>query len=521
MRAGKVRGVVSLMQILRASGLTDNEVVFKTIKVLSSFGDKEGAKQQLKVLLSSGNATTAHCNWALKELSTGENFDFGLLSAMDKNNIHMNEQTFELVKANRSLSEATELRQLVSAYSESTSELNVTNRGHLDTRKPAAIAYDHDVRKHGLPTSELERDWMRRSIARDLKQEIPSEDEEVSKENEIPLGLNRADWLKAVGSYDKTTLPDLTAEERRAKKISDYAAYQNNNNNSNKKTSTDLRALFLEDGAVWPLDVLQPQEAATLRETLALEMSGIDSSNSNTDFATNDLLYYKSHFIFTAVNKLARHPTIMNFAKKALGTEDLLLWDSSIPLKPPSSSNTPAGIFPWHQDMTYWGLEPIDGAVSCWVALGDASEEHGCMKIIRGSHKNGQHDHSLLPEEEGSMLRRGQQVIGVDEKAAEPMALNAGQMSMHHPGVLHCSSANTMLEERVGVVLVYVSPSTVPNNQIGSATLVDGQCEQDCWTLSDWQPVDGVGVGASKDERALDAHAKALGVHRGELQATL
>ena len=31
--------------------------------------------------------------------------------------------------------------------------------------------------------------------------------------------------------------------------------------------------------------------------------------------------------------------------------------------------------FPWHQDGTYWGLEPTDGAVSCWVALADASSE--------------------------------------------------------------------------------------------------------------------------------------------------
>ena len=65
------------------------------------------------------------------------------------------------------------------------------------------------------------------------------------------------------------------------------------------------------------------------------------------------------------------------------------------------------------------------------------------MRVIRGSHRTGQLDHALKPEEEGSMLRRGQQVEDVSEEEGEVMALRAGEMSIHNPFTLHCSGPNT------------------------------------------------------------------------------
>ena len=65
------------------------------------------------------------------------------------------------------------------------------------------------------------------------------------------------------------------------------------------------------------------------------------------------------------------------------------------------------------------------------------------MRVIRGSHRTGQLDHALKPEESGSMLRRGQQVEDVSEEEGEVMALRAGEMSIHNPFTLHCSGPNT------------------------------------------------------------------------------
>lgn len=288
------------------------------------------------------------------------------------------------------------------------------------------------------------------------------------------------------------------------------------------RAQSTLQADLQRDGAVWPVPVLSAAEAGELRKRLLAETSGLEGPR---DFARNDLVYYKSHLVFSAVDVLARHPLVVQAAQQALGTKDLLLWDSSIPIKPPSagtaSDATVAQHFPWHQDGTYWGLTPADGAVSCWVALSAASREHGCMHAVVGSHNSGQLHHALKPGQPGSMLRRGQQVEGVDDDRAEAMALAPGEMSMHHPFTLHCSGPNTSSEDRIGVVLVFVTPVTVPNNDIGSATLISGQCTAAHWALSSHRPSANAGAEAATDASSLEAHAYALKLHRGELQARL
>ena len=132
------------------------------------------------------------------------------------------------------------------------------------------------------------------------------------------------------------------------------------------------------------------------------------------------------------------------------------------------------------------------------------------------------------------MLRRGQQVEDVSEEEGEVMALRAGEMSIHNPSTLHCSGPNTThvcpyptmrrlgltttlcgmtwtsnvnrspaihalpsfrrvfccrQEPRVGVVLNFLPPSTVPSNAVGSATLIAGECDAQHWGLSSWRPV--------------------------------
>jgi len=274
-----------------------------------------------------------------------------------------------------------------------------------------------------------------------------------------------------------------------------------------------LRERLRSDGAVWPVPVLTAADASEARAALLRELSGLQGRDG--DFAQNDLMYYKSHLVFSAVDTLARHPTIVRAAQEALGSEDLLLWDASIPIKPPTGEAS--AFFPWHQDGTYWGLEPTDGAVSCWVALSEASREHGCMRVVRGSHGRPL-QHTLRPQAD-SMLRRGQRVEGVDEAAAEAMALSAGEMSLHHPLALHCSGPNTTSEPRVGVVLVFAAPSTAPHNGVGSATLIAGRCDAPHWALSSWRPRTDAGVAAIDDAESLAAHASALAQHRGEMQA--
>ena len=56
-----------------------------------------------------------------------------------------------------------------------------------------------------------------------------------------------------------------------------------------------------------------------MRSRLEVEMSGLK------DFKQSDLLYYKSHLIFSVVDELAHHPAIVAAVQDALCSRDLLL----------------------------------------------------------------------------------------------------------------------------------------------------------------------------------------------------
>ena len=69
-----------------------------------------------------------------------------------------------------------------------------------------------------------------------------------------------------------------------------------------------------------------------------------------------------------------RHPALVAAAQEALGTKDILVWSSDVNDKPPHSATYASA----HQDSTYAGLLPADGALTAWVALSDAPVEAGC-----------------------------------------------------------------------------------------------------------------------------------------------
>ena len=105
---------------------------------------------------------------------------------------------------------------------------------------------------------------------------------------------------------------------------------------------------------------------------------------------------FKIHLLLPWAARLVRHPALVAAAQEALGTKDILVWSSDVNDKPPHSAtyasahqlSPSTGLPLWntdeemrpqaHQDSTYAGLLPADGALTAWVALSDAPVEAGC-----------------------------------------------------------------------------------------------------------------------------------------------
>ena len=74
------------------------------------------------------------------------------------------------------------------------------------------------------------------------------------------------------------------------------------------------------------------------------------------------------------------------------------------------------------------------------------------MRMWSGSHKENLKDHDQMFNE-GNLLTRGQTVNDVPYNETTPLILKAGQMSLHHPKVVHGSDLNKSNDRRIGFVI--------------------------------------------------------------------
>ncbi len=246
------------------------------------------------------------------------------------------------------------------------------------------------------------------------------------------------------------------------------------------------------DGLTGPVRALHPWLAASLAARLQRELALAEDWVEGPDYR-----YYKSHLVFETVDFVAHAAGVVDVARSLLGNH-LLLWDSSVPLKRAGSGDR----FTWHQDATYWGLEPPDRAVTVWVALSDVPSGAGALRYVPGSHRGGPRAHRQNPEP-GVMLRRGQRVDDVDEDGAVTVELEAGEAVAHHPLVLHASAPNRSPYDRLGVACVYVSDEVRAPDRQDSAQLVLGRARR-----SRFAPEER--LDATLSERARRSHREAL-----------
>ncbi len=161
------------------------------------------------------------------------------------------------------------------------------------------------------------------------------------------------------------------------------------------------------------------------------------------------------HFDVEFVWRLATHPLILEWARTILGP-DVLLLATHFFCKYPSRGDR---FVAWHQDVTYWGLDP-PFAITAWLAIDDSDEENGCMRIIPGSHLSEILDHGKSSKE-GNLLSVNQEIPDalVNVASAVDLVLRAGQMSLHHGKLIHGSNPNRSRRRRCGLTIRFIPPS--------------------------------------------------------------
>jgi non-heme Fe2+,alpha-ketoglutarate-dependent halogenase len=218
-------------------------------------------------------------------------------------------------------------------------------------------------------------------------------------------------------------------------------------------------ASFDRDGYLCPLTAMSSGEAAGCR-------SRLEAFERETGMAACNDLQLKAHCFFDWSYRLSRTPAITEVAQDLLG-DDVFVFASRFWIKEPHERK----FVSWHQDMTYFDLEP-KAMITFWIALTDATRENGAMRMIPGSHRQ-QHAHRDTFDPD-NMLTRGQSVTGIDDRTAVDATLSAGQFSVHHGDLLHDSPPNTTGDRRIGLSLMLMPTSVRSTGARRSLTLLCG-----------------------------------------------
>jgi hypothetical protein len=247
---------------------------------------------------------------------------------------------------------------------------------------------------------------------------------------------------------------------------------------------------FRRDGFLFPVAALTPDEVATCLAGLQRLETELGSPVADADVKWRSHAYAHSPWF----NDLIRHPRILDAIEDVIGP-DILVWTSTFFIKEPHSPTFAA----WHQDGTYFGLEPKE-QVCAWVALTDATAEAGCMEMLSSGGAPRQLHHAALGLAH-SINRAGQTIMeAFDDTNPVAMALPAGSFSLHHELAVHRSAPNRAAHRRVGIGLNYMPTHVRVNSPVRlSAMLVRGEDRYGHFDLID-------PPSAERDPAALAVH---------------
>ena len=205
-------------------------------------------------------------------------------------------------------------------------------------------------------------------------------------------------------------------------------------------------AQYRHDGYFFPSPALSPTELAECNQGLARYEAWLGTPVNRADRRWRSAAYV----MLPWYDALVRHPRILDVVEDLIGP-DILVYTATFFIKEANSPTFAA----WHQDATYFGLEPKE-SVCAWVALTDASQEAGCMEALSSRGAPRQFRHAALRLEH-SINRAGQTIVeALDDSSPIAMSLPAGSFSLHHELAVHRSAPNHAAHRRIGIGLNYI-----------------------------------------------------------------
>lgn len=215
---------------------------------------------------------------------------------------------------------------------------------------------------------------------------------------------------------------------------------------------------YNEDGYCFERELFSSEEINLLAETARNDHAMDKASSSMDDGEGNDVrLSLWNHPGNGIYGMIARCERIVNRVEQLLDDEayhyhsKMILKDAKV-----------GGAWAWHQDYGYWYQNGLlyPNLCSVMIAVDKATEENGCLQVLKGSHKMGRINHILSGDQAGAELDHVEEA----KKRLETIQceMNPGDALFFHPNTLHCSASNLSDKARWALICCYNAKSNNP-----------------------------------------------------------
>ena len=144
--------------------------------------------------------------------------------------------------------------------------------------------------------------------------------------------------------------------------------------------------------------------------------------------------------------ELARAPAIVARAAALIGSKLHMFGSKFFPMLPQGGTSTG-----WHQDNHYFGTNS-DLVLSCGIYLEDADRSNGCLRLLPGSHRDGE----LVEHSSGAGKMATGNWTEVDETDAHFVECPAGTGALFSANLLHGAGTNDSNRSRYSTAWHYI-----------------------------------------------------------------
>lgn len=135
------------------------------------------------------------------------------------------------------------------------------------------------------------------------------------------------------------------------------------------------------------------------------------------------------------------------------------VWQDQAIMKAPRDTQTGLA---WHQDYAYNDqIEPAEW-LTCWIAIDDAFEANGCMKMIRGSHRwPVRYSREEVDANDMDWLLRRKDIPAGADLTPVTIEVKSGHCHFHHCKTFHGSYGNSTDNPRRAYIPILMGGNTI------------------------------------------------------------